>query len=178
MLAGMARREVQQIGVPTDAIIPVGGLRRFEPAVRAASLLVVATLDRHPEVIAAVAGLPMVNSVIDRSETHMRVATDRGGLEIQLAVPEAAGAALVWHTGSRRHVKWLQARAAIMELRFTADGLRERSAAPLPTADEHAVYRLLGLPFVPPELRDGGGRDRRGGARADADARDDGAHPR
>jgi DNA polymerase/3'-5' exonuclease PolX len=94
--------------------------------------------------------LPFVRSVLDTSPSSLRVATDRGLLDVQVALPEMAGAALVWHTGTRRHTKWLQARAAESGLRF-AQGYLERPSSPqLLVPDEQAFYRLLELPYIPP----------------------------
>jgi DNA polymerase (family 10) len=70
--------------------------------------------------------------------------------------PDAFGAALVAETGSEEHVAELREIARKKKLRLERSGLagtRARVAAP----DETAVYDALGLAFVPPELREGGG---------------------
>jgi DNA polymerase (family 10) len=69
------------------------------------------------------------------------------GLPLQLvtAPPERYGTALVLATGSDAHVDQLRRRGA-------ASGVAlEAIAAP----DEPAFYRALGLPWIPPEVRDG-----------------------
>ena len=60
--------------------------------------------------------------------------------EVTTAPPERFGTALALATGSDAHLELLRARAAI-----------ESIAA----ADEHAFYAALGLPLLPPEVRDG-----------------------
>jgi len=155
MLAVMAIREAQQTGLPADEIIPAGGLRRFTPAVDGVLLLAVAPAERHKEIVAGFSRLPMVRTVTDHGETQVRLTTDRGPIEVRTATPETAGAALVWHTGTPRHVKWLQTRARMLDLTFSADGLGQRGGTPLLVPDEQTFYQLLGLPFVAPELREG-----------------------
>jgi DNA polymerase (family 10) len=65
-------------------------------------------------------------------------------------LPAFAGAWL-WHTGADAHVRKLAERAAARGLTLGPQGLGGVAEAP----DEDAVYAALGLPFVPPELREG-----------------------
>jgi DNA polymerase (family 10) len=66
-----------------------------------------------------------------------------------------AGAALVWHTGTRRHAKWLQTRATAFNLTFIDGRLERNGNTPPHVPDEETFYRLLDLPYIPPELREG-----------------------
>lgn len=65
--------------------------------------------------------------------------------EIQVAEPARFGAAQVHATGSSAHLAALAAHAASRAMSFEA----------IDAADEHAFYRALGLPWLPPEVRDG-----------------------
>ncbi len=65
------------------------------------------------------------------------------------------GTALVEHTGSPAHVEALARRARAGGLRLEAGRLFDGADEPVPCPDEGALYRRLGLPFVPPELREG-----------------------
>jgi DNA polymerase (family 10) len=155
MLASTAIREAHQAGLPADDIVPVGGLRRYAPALDGAVLLAITDDLQREEFLAGFSRLAFVRSVLGSSASSVRVATDRGLVEVHVARPEIAGAALVWHTGTRRHTKWLQARAAALGFRF-ANGYLERTAnLPVPVPDEQTFYRLLDLPYIPPELREG-----------------------
>src|SRR5436189_2806140 len=60
--------------------------------------------------------------------------------------PERFGAALIVATGSPAHVAKLQARARAAGVDLAGLG-----------GDEAAVYARLGLPFIPPELREDAG---------------------
>lgn len=65
---------------------------------------------------------------------------------VHATLPASLGGALVRETGSASHFSWLTALAA------------ERKQAPdklLNVRDEAAIYEALGLPFIPPELREG-----------------------
>lgn len=81
------------------------------------------------------------------------------GLEVEmyLVPPEAFFGALLYFTGSRAHLASLERRAEERGLRLTPLGLREVGGMLLPAASEEHLYRILGLPFIPPELREGEG---------------------
>jgi DNA polymerase (family X) len=155
MLASTAIREAHQAGLPADDIVPVGGLRRYAPALDGAVLLAVTDDARRDEFLAGLSRLAFVRSVLASSASSVRVATDRGLLEVHVARPDMAGAALVWHTGTRRHTRWLQARAAALGLRFANGHLERVASRPVTVPDEQTFYRLLDLPYIPPELREG-----------------------
>jgi len=155
MLASMAVREAHQAGLPADDIVPVGGVRRYAPAVDGAVLLAVTDDARREEFLAGFARLAFVRSVVGSSPSSVRVSTDRGLVEVHVSRPDTAGAALVWHTGTRRHTKWLQARAETLGLQFAHGRLERTGGIPVLVPDEQTFYRLLDLPYIAPELREG-----------------------
>jgi DNA polymerase (family X) len=71
-------------------------------------------------------------------------------------VPRAAwGSALVWYTGSRAHVARLEGLAGERGWRLTPLGLEEDASGKLLERErETAIYERLGLPWIPPELRE------------------------
>jgi DNA polymerase (family X) len=154
-LASQAIREAHQAGLPLKDIIPVGGLRRYAPAVDGAALVAIVDDAHRDEVLNGFARLSLVRSVLGQTASHLRVSTDRGLLEVHAASPDKAGAALVWHTGTRRHAKWLQTRATAFGLTFIDGRLERNGNAPPHVPDEESFYRLIDLPYIPPELRDG-----------------------
>jgi len=154
-LASHAIREAQQARLPAREIILVGGVRRCSPAVEGAVLLAIVNEAQRAELIDGFARLSLVKSVLGSTPSHLRLITERGLLEVHTSSPDAAGAALVWHTGTRRHVKWLQTRATAFGLTFIDGHLSRNGNPPLSVPDEHAFYALLDLPFIPPELREG-----------------------
>lgn len=69
--------------------------------------------------------------------------------------PAQFGAVWVFATGSREHIRRLNERAQQRGLRLSASGLaRTADGQLLATAGEHEVYSALGLPWIPPELRE------------------------
>jgi DNA polymerase (family X) len=98
-------------------------------------LAVVAASDRPAAVLDEFARLPQIVSVLERADAHAIGVTVEGvPIEIHVAPLARFGTALVRATGSRDYVE---------------------SLGPLPVgADEQAVFRALGRPFLPPELRE------------------------
>jgi DNA polymerase (family X) len=115
----------------------------------------VAPLDAHPGVLDTFTRLPTVSHVLSVSPSHVTAATDRGAVTLHLAVPQQAGSALVWHTGSRRHTAQLQARARARGMTLENAWLTSASGVHVAAPTEEAVYEHLELPFIPPELREG-----------------------
>jgi DNA polymerase (family 10) len=155
MLAALARDEIERAGIPALDLFAVGDLRRHAPEVAGVALLAVCEPDRCAAVLRDVTRLPMVTSVTEQSARHVAVGTPRGALVLHATEPDSAGAALVWLTGSRGHVAQLSARARRLGLALDAGRLRRASGETVYTPDEGACYRLLDLPLVPPELREG-----------------------
>ena len=85
---------------------------------------------------------------------------------------------LLYLTGSAAHFEALARARGRARVAPTADGLHgsDGTLQPLPTED--AIYAALGLPSIPPEIRDGDGGDRRGQPRRAAGARVARRHPR
>ncbi|HVN31671.1 MAG TPA: helix-hairpin-helix domain-containing protein [Thermoanaerobaculaceae bacterium] len=78
-------------------------------------------------------------------------------VRVALTANESFGAALLWHTGSRDHLAQLAAHAARERLTLAGGTLSDAGGGAVPCADEAEAYRKLGLPWIPPELREGTG---------------------
>lgn len=128
------------------AVEVAGSVRRCVETVRDVNL--VAATTRPSEVLEAFGRYGGVAGVLDRREDRCAVRLVDGPIATLLVVPPPAFAlALIEATGASAHVAALHQRA------------RERGVdlAALRAVDETAVYSALGLPFVPPELREGRG---------------------
>ena len=156
MLASAITHEVQRARLPFDSLTPLGSVRRFAPDIGDVSLLGVAPADDHPRLLEDFARLGAVTRVISRSPAHVTADTDRGPVTVHVTAPDQAGAALIWHTGSVGHTRRLQARARQRGATFEHGRLTDAAGAHIPVPDEQALYRYLGLPYIPPELREGG----------------------
>jgi DNA polymerase (family 10) len=155
LLAASATREAARAGIPPHSLTTTGSLRRFAPDIGDATLLATIASAHQADVLDRFAALPLVTAVLDRSTTMVRLATSKGPLTVHIVRPDSAGAALVWHTGSRSHTAALAARGQRMGLRFAAGELRREGGGPVVVPTEEELYRLLELPFIPPELREG-----------------------
>lgn len=155
MLASSAIREARRAGVGGEAITAVGSLRRYAPAVADVALLAVVPSERHAHVLQAFSRLPLVAGVVSKEPSSIAVETTRGPVTLYLAVPDQAGAALVWHTGTRGHVAALQARAETLGLRFADGRLARASGDVVSCPSEEDFYARVELPYIPPEVREG-----------------------
>ena len=77
-------------------------------------------------------------------------------IEVEVFEPEVFGQALAWATGSRDHLDGLAALAGEKGLELRPDGLYDQGQR-LVTPGEESFYQYLGLPLIPPELREGRG---------------------
>ena len=110
-----------------------GDMRRWRDSCEHLAV-VCAAVDPGP-VLARFAELPQIVAVIDQAERNAVGLTVEGvPVELVVAEPRAFGTALLRATGSPDYVSELE---------------------PLPEApDEEALYRELGVPWCPPELRE------------------------
>jgi DNA polymerase (family X) len=140
-----------------DHIAVVGSVRRMQDSVGGLDLLAGRDAPEEAEaLIQAVVGLPNLVQVLDRSSDEVTVQL-YGGLDVRLnVVPRPAwGSALVWYSGSRAHVARLEALARQRGWSLTALGLEDDATGDLLERErETAIYERLGLPWIPPELRE------------------------
>ncbi len=107
-----------------------------------------------------------VTQVLSRGDTKCSVRLDVRGLVIQAdlrLVPEANfGAAWLYFTGSKEHNVRLRERAIRKKHRLNEYGLykglderpQDSGEKPVAAAKEADVYKALGLPYIPPEIRE------------------------
>ncbi len=121
-------------------------------------LVVVAACEGDP--VAAAAALAHAPEVEEASGMGTGTLTLRFTDGIRARVmcvrPAHFGVALVRATGSASHVKALEARARLRDWTLGATTLIDATGRVVPTPDEDAVYRALGLPCIAPELREAG----------------------
>jgi DNA polymerase (family 10) len=100
---------------------------------------------RAPEAaLDAFAAFPPAVEALEREPGALTLLLAQGcPLEVRAVGPEDLGLALVFATGAPEHVALLVARAGARGVKLS------------PAASEEDVYARLGLPFIPPELRDG-----------------------
>src|SRR2546430_6998818 len=102
------------------------------------------------------ATLPIVERVIARGETKTSIRTTKG-LQVDLRVvpPDVWGAALQYFTGSKAHNIRTREIAVRKGLKLSEYGLFDATSGELIVAKtEEEVYERLGLPWIPPTLRE------------------------
>jgi len=154
-LASIVVKETRRAGLTIDTLVSVGDIRRYEPAVSSVEVLAVAAASEHRAVLSRFARLPIAVVSRERDDRSIKIVTDRGLVTVHLTIPEDAGAALVWYTGSSKHVEALQQRASERGLHFRDAQLTETSGRRVRCPSEDDLYDRLDLPFIPPELRAG-----------------------
>ena len=141
----------------TDQISLAGSVRRMRETVKDIDILV--TSGRPARVMEAFVRLPNVVEVLAHGETKSSVRL-REGIQADLRVvePECFGAALQYFTGSKQHNIRVRELAQRQGLKVNEYGVfDEKTNRRVAGATEEDVYRSVGLPLVPPEIREDGG---------------------
>ncbi len=146
-----------QRAAPGVTVQPAGSLRRGKETIGDLDFLV-ATDDAAP-IMQAFVSLPEVKEVLAHGPTKSSVLTV-GDLQMDLrAVPPASlGAALQYFTGSKEHNVAVRERAVRRGLSLNEYAVtRIADGSPVASATEAEVYAAVGLPWIPPELRENRG---------------------
>jgi DNA polymerase (family 10) len=133
---------------------PAGSLRRMRPTVGDLDILVAAE-DSAP-VMEAFTALPGVTRVLGKGDTKASIEFS-DGLRAQVWVhpPQKFGTALQYATGSKDHNVRLRELALDQGLSLSEHSLtRTDGSGEITCATEAEVYAALGLPWIPPELRE------------------------
>lgn len=138
-------RDVEEIGV-------AGSLRRRRETVGDLDVLV-ATRDA-PSVAERFLAYPEIAEVLAHGETKCACVL-RSGMQVDVRIVEPAswGAALHYFTGSKAHNIAIRALGVRRKLKINEYGVF-RGARRIGGLTEDEVFGAVGLPFIPPELRE------------------------
>ncbi|MBC6463779.1 helix-hairpin-helix domain-containing protein, partial [Actinomadura sp. HBU206391] len=134
-----------------------GSLRRMRETI--GDIDVLAASDDPAPLMETFASLPIVSEVIARGDKKTSIRTTKG-LQVDLRVVPLAswGAALQYFTGSKQHNVHIREIAVRAGLKLSEYGLFEAESGDLiVSSTEEEVYERLGLPWIPPTLREDGG---------------------
>jgi DNA polymerase (family 10) len=134
-----------------------GSLRRLADSVK--DIDIIATAADPAALSASLGDLSLVESVGATGDAGARV-TLHSGLKVDLKVvePDQFGNVLQHFTGSKAHNVALREAAVRRGLHVSEYGiLDDATGETLRCATEEEVYEALGLPWIPPELREGRG---------------------
>ena len=134
-----------------------GSLRRMRDTIGDVDILAVAA--DPAALMAAFRELPLVAEVIASGDAKTSIRTSDGIQADLRVVPEGSwGAALQYFTGSQAHNVRLREMAIHRGLKLSEYALSDaETGAALAAATEEEVYQALGLPWIPPPLREDSG---------------------
>jgi len=139
---------------PIQELVLAGSLRRWKDTIKDIDIL--ATSGTPEKVMALFVHLPMVKEILMRGPTKSSVLiTEEIQVDLRVVDEDSFGAALAYFTGSKAHNIRIREMAVKAGLKINEYGIfREKDGTRLGGKDERDVYRLLGLPYIPPELRE------------------------
>jgi len=143
-----------------------GSLRRWKPTIGDVDVL--AASSDGAAVGDALADWERTGDVLDQGETKTSVRVDGTRVDLRVVVDAEFGAALQYFTGSKAHNVELRDDAVDRGLKVNEYGVfdvsevdgedaGQRAGDLLASETEQAVYDAVGLPWIPPELRENRG---------------------
>jgi DNA polymerase IV (family X) len=138
-------------------IMVAGSIRRWKETAGDIDLLV--SSSDPAMVMDLFCSLPQVKKVISKGEKKSSVLVeDNLHVDLRHIDEKQFGAGLMYFTGSKAHNIALRQRALKQGMTLSEYGLvREKDGAVMAQRDEEEIYRALGLPYIPPELRENQG---------------------
>lgn len=156
---GTAWRIAQDIlkflrGLPgVEVAETAGSLRRMKATVGDLDFLVGAS---HPEpIMAAFVAHPRVARVLGQGPTKSSVELTNGlQADLRILPAERFGTLLQYFTGSKEHNVKLRELALAKGLSLSEHAFTRKNGQEVLCATEAEVYKMVGLPYIPPELRE------------------------
>jgi DNA polymerase (family 10) len=159
-------REVKKIS-------PAGSLRRMKETVRDIDILVtsphpvrntkysqrnkISNGTRPQKVMDVFTSLPQVKEILAKGSTKSSVLTKDGiQVDVRVVEPESFGAALLYFTGSKADNIKMREMAMKKGWKINEYGVF-RAKTRLAGQTEEEIFKLLGLPYIAPELREDAG---------------------
>ena len=142
-------------GIPgLKRLDPAGSFRRHRETIGDLDLL--AICGRGCKVMDRFTTYGDVAEVISEGETKSSVRLKCGlRVDVRVLEEESYGAALHYFTGSKAHNVAIRERAKDLGLKVSEYGVfRAKDEKRLSGANEEDVFKAVGLPFIPPELRE------------------------
>ncbi|MEX0959266.1 MAG: DNA polymerase/3'-5' exonuclease PolX [Burkholderiales bacterium] len=133
-------------------VVVAGSFRRMRETVGDLDVLV--TARASAPVMERFIGYDEVKEVLSRGDTRATVMLHCGlQVDIRVVAAESYGAALHYFTGSKAHSIAIRKLAQARGLKLNEYGVF-RGARRIAGESEESVYRAVGLPWIPPELRE------------------------
>jgi DNA polymerase (family 10) len=129
-----------------DLLTPAGDARRFEALV--SSLVIVGRASDPAGALEMLSAMGGADDVLHRSGRRAIFLIQQLEVDVRVAAPDDYGTVLFNATGSRAHLR----------------AVHTRRGRPRLAPGEEALYAHAGLPYIPPELREGAGEIEAGAA--------------
>lgn len=138
-----------------EGAVPCGSLRRFSETVGDVDIVVGTT---NPEKIhQSVLEFPEVVEVVGSGGTKTSFLTREGlQVDVRTVTPEQLGSALLYFTGSKAHNIQLRQKSIDKSWLLSEYGLFDGDEV-VASETEADIYKALGMDFIPPTMREGGG---------------------
>ncbi len=139
-----------------------GSLRRQLETIGDIDILVQADMADVSSLFDAFTQAPDVEEILGRGDTKCSVRVRQGRqVDLRIVDEKSYPAALMYFTGSKEHNVFVRGRARDRGMALNEYGLFNLTEsgdtdfdAPVEAASEDAIYKALGLNFIPPELRE------------------------
>lgn len=138
-----------------EGAVPCGSLRRFSETVGDIDIVVGTT--QPATVHQTVLGFPEVVDIVGSGETKTSFLTREGlQVDVRTVMPDQLGSALLYFTGSKAHNIQLRQKSIHNGWLLSEYGLFDGDEV-VASKTEADIYRALGMDYIPPTLREGGG---------------------
>lgn len=139
-----------------------GSLRRAKETIGDIDILIAAEEEHIPKLFEVFTAHERVTEILGKGDTKSSVRTKEGRqVDLRIVKEEHFAAALMYFTGSKEHNVVMRSRARDRGMSLNEYGLYDlfengetNWEAPHPFNEEADIYKLLGLSWVPPELRE------------------------
>jgi DNA polymerase (family 10) len=149
--------EYLEYNSPVQKISIAGSIRRYKDTIKDVDIL--ATSKDPRAVMNSFVHMPQVKDVMMQGTTKSSVLVQEGiQVDLRVVEEESFGAALAYFTGSKTHNIRLREMAVKKGLKINEYGVfRENDDKKVGGEHEEDIYAILGLPYIPPELREDSG---------------------
>ena len=150
----------ETVGRYIEQITVAGSLRRMKETVRDFDILVSAKREDWKKIHDAFVRFPDIEDIQLHGETKSTILLKehRRQCDLRTVEPDSWGSALQYFTGSKYHNIKLREIAKEKGLKISEYGVYDaKSGQRLGGKTEEEVYRLLGMQYIPPEIRENTG---------------------
>ncbi len=142
---------------PVNKILIAGSIRRMKETIGDIDILV--TSNEPLDVMDFVASMPVVKEVIVKGDTKTSIITKENlQVDVRVVEPDSFGAAAQYFTGSKQHNVKLREIAIKKSFKLNEYGLFDLdSGRKIAGKTEEEIYDMLGLQWIPPEMREDSG---------------------